>query len=620
MICKKLSKLFLGALAFFSVSFGGLISNESSSVDVEAVTSYDGYFSYQFFERSDFVSTYPNATVSLFTITDFASTLALTAAASTGYVPYSVTFDNGTLRSLTVLIFSNCTPNPFYTGAFFETHPVPWGQWFQTTLDIFNSGFELAPTGYDHVNWRTFDPNWSLPYVTSFVMPANTTVVRWSTNAFYRYFCDSNGHYNTWYQTNIDLLLKNIAFEVPITFTVDGPAGDYVELYIDNGDGVQTSADYVTDIATNTSYTLSRRYFEIGGDSIMFWVSGDDNYLEFEIDTLYGGNFSPVSPIGYSFDNQCILPYWEGEIEISVSVLGPTTGDYKGAFFSLDTSSTASNCGGTWAYAYYRGYDVGYGAGYGAGYSAGRNATLDVEQTVSLLWDGNDPVDVTYLYPNDVSTNTATLNDNLPRLDLKRPVGSKMIVRLHSSDYVASTVVIGSVSTRLTPTMVVNDYVYFPTWDNPILIYVRNTTTPFDGGLMPEDFYFDVNEYQNVFFGSYNPNEEVYQKGYSEGYDSGYEAGQDAAQSSVYDAGRSDGYVAGYSAGLEAGDGTMEVINIWGLMSAVITMPFTFFSQGLDWTLFAGSPYEFSVSIFFGSLLVILMLWKIIQLVIGLGK
>lgn len=358
----------------------------------------------------------------------------------------------------------------------------------------------------------------------------------------------------------------------------------------------------ITDLSLSNLGTTFKRWFENNTTLLNAEPSYSSGVVE-----GYSSGYSAGRSAGYS----------EGYAS------GQSAGNSQGYGEGYASGQSAGHSQG-YSEGYADGYDsgdsAGYSDGYASGYSAGRNQTLDVEQTVSLVWGGNDPIEVTYSY-GEYPANPVTLNGSLSRFDLKRSIGSSMIVRVRcSGNYVATTVLIGGVSTRLVPTMVVNDYVYFPTWDNPILVYVTSTSTPFDGGLMPEDFCFDASEYQNVFFGSYNPNAEVFEKGYNEGYNSGYEAGQDAAQSSVYDAGRSDGYAAGYSAGLEAGGGEQNVIDIWGLMSAVITMPFTFFSQGLDWTLFAGSQYEFSVSIFFGSLLVILMLWKIIQLVIGLGK
>lgn len=114
-----------------------------------------------------------------------------------------------------------------------------------------------------------------------------------------------------------------------------------------------------------------------------------------------------------------------------------------------------------------------------------------------------------------------------------------------------------------------------------------------------------------------------YSSGYADGYDDGNSAGLSegygSGYSGGYDVGASIGYSSGYGVGWNEGvqvNADFTVVDIWPLLSAIVTMPFTFVQNGLDWNLFSGTPYEFSVNAFFGSLLVLLMVWKVVTLVI----
>lgn len=168
--------------------------------------------------------------------------------------------------------------------------------------------------------------------------------------------------------------------------------------------------------------------------------------------------------------------------------------------------------------------------------------------------------------------------------------------------------------------------IYLPVDDSSPLLYVSAYQNSAGGTqyLGSWDFAFDVSHLDKVLVGTgyYTGFQDGYGSGNSAGYRSGYNDGYGSGQNVGASAGYSNGYSVGYDNGYAAGyaeDGA-PVIDIWRLLSTVVTMPFTFFSQGLDWTLFQGTQYEFSVSIFFGSLLVLLMLWKVIQLIIGFGK
>lgn len=62
--------------------------------------------------------------------------------------------------------------------------------------------------------------------------------------------------------------------------------------------------------------------------------------------------------------------------------------------------------------------------------------------------------------------------------------------------------------------------------------------------------------------------------------------------------------------------GKTEVIDMWGLVATMVSIPFTFLSQAFNLTLFAGTPYAFNFSsllLTFVCLLVILLILKIIK-------
>lgn len=277
------------------------------------------------------------------------------------------------------------------------------------------------------------------------------------------------------------------------------------------------------------------------------------------------------------------------------------------------------------------GNSEGYNSGYSAGYSAGAQSQIDFPQSITLRWAADEGISIpvralTYPYGEGSASSTIsfTLSAENRTFTVNRSTGYALLLKFDidvtaEKPYPAFRFYFDDYSQTLSWDMVRSDLIYCPTWIPSLVVDVwtnnDNTLESDFDGLM-----FDSRWYGDVLFGPRAGADELYSQGFRDGEQVGYESGQDAGYSQGQSAGYSWGYGAGYSAGVAAGGGTMQVIDIWGLMSAVITMPFTFFSQGLDWTLFAGSPYEFSVSIFFGSLLVILMLWKIIQLVIGLGK
>lgn len=68
------------------------------------------------------------------------------------------------------------------------------------------------------------------------------------------------------------------------------------------------------------------------------------------------------------------------------------------------------------------------------------------------------------------------------------------------------------------------------------------------------------------------------------------------------------------------GSNTYEVIDIWGLMSAVLSMPLTFLTQAFSVTVFAGTPYAFSVSSIIVGLFGILLVFAIVKLIMGFLK
>lgn len=293
----------------------------------------------------------------------------------------------------------------------------------------------------------------------------------------------------------------------------------------------------------------------------------------------------------------------------------------------LKVDAATSDWSEGYSQGYSEGYDEGYGDGESAGYSdgflAGAATTVDIPQTITLRYDSQYAINVVGYVNSEYPTFSLTLDDNNTVYTMQRLPSDRVLLKFSTSSqdwpYLGFRAYVDNVTYVLNWSMVANDYIYCPTWVSNIVIDVWATNdnlwqSQFDG------LRFDSSQYSYVRFGTNTGLADIYDEGYRDGREDGYDSGMEAGASAGRSEGYSNGYGAGYSAGLAAGGGSMQVIDIWGLMSAVITMPFTFFSQGLDWTLFAGSPYEFSVSIFFGSLLVILMLWKIIQLIMGLGK
>ena len=68
------------------------------------------------------------------------------------------------------------------------------------------------------------------------------------------------------------------------------------------------------------------------------------------------------------------------------------------------------------------------------------------------------------------------------------------------------------------------------------------------------------------------------------------------------------------------GSGSYEVIDIWSLMSAILTMPFTFFSSFMDFELFSGTPYAFVPSVLIVSIFGIVCIYSIFKIIVGFFK
>lgn len=113
-----------------------------------------------------------------------------------------------------------------------------------------------------------------------------------------------------------------------------------------------------------------------------------------------------------------------------------------------------------------------------------------------------------------------------------------------------------------------------------------------------------------------------YSGGYSAGFSGGYSAGYSAGGSFGYSAGGSVGFVNGYNSGYTQGY-TMaggDKFDIWALMSACLTMPFTFFSQAFDVDIFSGTQYAFNVGTIVYSFFAIFLIFEVVKIIIGLVK
>lgn len=401
------------------------------------------------------------------------------------------------------------------------------------------------------------------------------------------------------------------------------------KVYFENA--ILVDIDFV--YATNCGNPLyNGGYFQYHAIPFAFWTEDLRHFLSAGFE--FTPNNSAFSLEYRTFDQNWCIPYLTSYIR-----------DSDGATIFMDLGKiydyfcdASTGYFSTWfeeneevlARGYNYGYNDGYSSGYSAGYSAGAQSPIDFPQSITFRWRADAGVSIPVLarswpYENSLlgSDVSFTLSAENPFFTIDRSMGYALFLRFDITDlskpYPAFRFYFSDYSQVLSWDMVENDYIYCPTWVPSLIVdvWTNNDNTlesQFDGLMFDSRFYGDVK------FGPRAEADELYSQGFNDGQQVGYESGQDAGYSQGQSEGYSWGYGAGYSAGVAAGGGTMQVIDIWGLMSAVITMPFTFFSQGLDWTLFAGSPYEFSVSIFFGSLFVILMLWKIIQLIIGLGK
>lgn len=356
----------------------------------------------------------------------------------------------------------------------------------------------------------------------------------------------------------------------------------------------------------------------------------------------YYEGVSQVNPMAY-------LPWYEGNCDVTIHCVSvfnmvPDAGHIGiGSllrFVADDENVNLTNVGAV----YKRGYDHGYGRGHDKGYEEGvnygRTSVQNVKQGIYFQWDANyynsRSFTISWTKVGNASSSLSsndTLNYYHPTVYFERAsdeiVNFSIVTDQGGSGKfgVVYSSVNGSSSTVLDATMLSNGQFYLPFWEGSITLLIVPDSDV--GVLNSYDFCIDpvasVTHIQVL-------------SSYANGYNDGWADGRANAASSAYEQGVADGlhdgeyagYMAGYNKGYEEGvrDGyaqgssehTVNVVDIWPLLGSVVSLPFSFFQYGLDWTLFAGTPYEFGVSAFIGSVLVILMLWKIFKLIIGFGK
>lgn len=287
-------------------------------------------------------------------------------------------------------------------------------------------------------------------------------------------------------------------------------------------------------------------------------------------------------------------------------------------------------------YNYNAGYDAGQSAGYDAGYQAGvaygRSSFPDVNQGVYFQWDtgyqNSNTYTVSWSKSSGISS-SAVVSYSTPTQYFERTAGESVTFSIVCNQggggnipfFVGFTTQQNQDMQILDSSLMVNGVFYLPWWEGSMTFLIIPNST--DSTIKRYDFSLSYGEnianirvlssyaqgYQNGYAAGSSA-------GYSNGYDVGWTAG-DARYQEGYEFGYGVGYRTGFLKGQQAGE-TVQVVDIWPLISAVVTMPFTFLTQGFDWTLFKGSPYEFGVSTFIGTVFVLLMVWKIFKLVIGM--
>lgn len=339
------------------------------------------------------------------------------------------------------------------------------------------------------------------------------------------------------------------------------------------------------------------------------------------------------------------LPWYEGDIDVylyngydDVYDWGYSPSDgwitVKASLDHVDDVMVGAVAESNYEAGYSDGSAMGYENGYDAGIRYGRNTFPDVNQGVYFQWDTNYNSSNTYTVSWSKSTgvaSSAVVSYGTPTQYFERQVGETVSFSIVCNQgggnipfFVGYTTVVNHDMQILDSSLAVNGVYHLPWWEGSMTFLIIPNTT--DSSLNSYDLSLAYNsDVANIrVLSSYS---QGYQNGYaagsSAGYSSGYDVGWkagDARYQEGYDTGYDVGYRMGFIRASQEGSGRPQVVDIWPLISAIVTMPFTFMTQGLDWTLFEGSPYEFGVSTFIGTVFVVLMVWKIFKLVIGMGK
>lgn len=337
------------------------------------------------------------------------------------------------------------------------------------------------------------------------------------------------------------------------------------------------------------------------------------------------------------------LPYWEGNCTIRLeSVVNGTVPWWYGPTDTAHFVASVDYCddvevGQTYKTIYDNAYEAGRTAGYDAGYdvgvSYGRSQFPDVKQGVYFQWDTDYQSNLSYMigWDADGALSEVSLSYSYPTVYFERSIGQDISIHIECEQgggnipfLLAYSASHNSDVQVLDSALAVNGIYYLPWWEGSITLRVIPIT---NGSITSYDLELQYGvEISDVRVLS------SYASGYNAGYEAGSSAGYDSGVAdanvafdrrllNAYDEGYDAGYRAGYEKGLKVSEVTnVQVFDIFPLISAIVSMPFTFMTQGLDWTLFQGTPYEFGVSAFIGTVFVVLMVWKIFKLVIGFGK
>lgn len=438
----------------------------------------------------------------------------------------------------------------------------------------------------------------------------------------------SNGNYLSlgFYATPGVPTIYNSNNEIVYTLNVVDNQTEYCVLYFDSGfdfrihtnssssgDDLQFSVDMNTDICINYNLMSSGEYYNLVNGTQ--YPSNDTTHI-FSVASISSGegltflNRGDAGANGYTFDFLAQpITYTSSDTQIFVSesyipnyVL--LNGSYQ---YSINVPSTTASSDISsyietqYNTLFYNDYPI---------YNDTTKYYKNLENNVIEIDNVNHTYRIQRFFDKVISTCVITINSYINgtttaiknQLSITYPKTETFIINKYiDSDLLGYKFVSSSVSDNFVPTTDVTINYYY-VYDTTIIKNITlNYYQVYSGISISEENIIQKNVGYKLVLNDYKLNIQNFTYSYVEPNTPEITISKDLEIIYYYN---------------KVSSGKTEVIDMWGLVATMVSIPFTFLSQAFNLTLFAGTPYAFNFSsllLTFISLLVILLILKIIK-------